>query len=334
MNSLVSVILPVYNSSNYLHHAIKSIIDQKYQELEIIIINDGSTDNSDQIIKQYTENDPRIVYIKRENKGLVFSLNEGIRIARGKYIARMDSDDLSHPNRIKEQVAYLEKYELDLCGTAIIRFNGWRKKRISYPKHNEEIKLKLLFGSPFAHPSILGKSALFKQNLYEIKYKHAEDFDLWQRLAANGIKSGNLSESLLLYREHQNQISALQNSIQKELSIEIAARTWQHYFKETIDSDDLHSLLRARYAINHTPTEFLKTINILNLLLKINVPNYNCISQDIFMIHLNFSQFGKEVYENYIKLSKSLKLKSPKYFSILLYLYCTTRFRFTYKLRH
>jgi len=118
MDVKVSIVMSVYNAQKYLDEAIESILNQTYSNFEFIIINDGSTDKSLEIIENYAKKDSRIIVINRENKGLIYSLNEGIRKANGKYIARMDADDISLPQRLEKQVEFMEKNKnIGICGT-------------------------------------------------------------------------------------------------------------------------------------------------------------------------------------------------------------------------
>ena len=132
MHKLISVVLPVFNGDKYLSEAIESILNQTYINFEFIIINDGSTDGSLTIIENYRVKDNRIVVISRENKGLIASLNEGIRIANGGYIARMDQDDLSLPTRLEEQVKFMDSNQLDICGTYVQLFNKFKDLKVLF----------------------------------------------------------------------------------------------------------------------------------------------------------------------------------------------------------
>ena len=122
--------MSVYNGEKYLAEAIKSILNQTYKNFEFIIVNDGSKDNSVEIIKNYMKKDNRIVLIDRENKGLPYSLNEGISIAKGQYIARMDADDISLSNRFEKQIKYMEENKIDVCGSYIKLFGDNTKEQI------------------------------------------------------------------------------------------------------------------------------------------------------------------------------------------------------------
>ena len=152
---LVTVLMPVYNAAPYLREAIDSILNQTYSDFEFLIINDGSTDETESIINSY--NDPRIVYLKNEtNIKLISTLNKGIELAKGKYIVRMDGDDISLPTRIELQVQFMENNEsVGLGGTFIRSFGGAIEGKVGYSTTHEEIKFKLLFDTHFPHPTAI-----------------------------------------------------------------------------------------------------------------------------------------------------------------------------------
>lgn len=208
---MISVVMSVYNGEPYLSEAIESILQQTYSDFEFVIINDGSTDNSLSIIKSFQEKDERIVLVSRENKGLIASLNEGIELAKGKYIARMDADDISQPTRFEQQVDFMEKNEaVVVCGTWIeqIYIDGRKPKLTKYYTSSKEIKTQLLFSCPFAHPSVfIRKSTLITNNIrYNNKFVHAEDYYLWTELSRFG-EFANLNKALLRYRYLEDSIT-------------------------------------------------------------------------------------------------------------------------------
>ncbi|MCB5297637.1 glycosyltransferase [Yersinia intermedia] len=214
-NPLVSVILPVYNSEKFLTEALLSIIEQLYSNIEIIIINDGSTDNSLEIIKYFQKRDHRIKIISRENRGLVSSLNEGISNAEGDFIARMDADDISAPDRIYKQLNYiLANPSIDILGSNIEYINDSSEKigESKYPLSNLQIRKTLPFWCCLAHPTILAKKSVFvAHEQYKSKYR-SEDYELWLRLRRNKkIQFGNMRESLLKYRLHGSQMTDVKN---------------------------------------------------------------------------------------------------------------------------
>ena len=204
---LVTVLMPVYNGEKYLQEAIDSILNQSYSYFEFLIINDGSTDQTDSIILDYS--DDRIRYLKNEsNIGLIATLNLGFSLSKGKYVARMDADDISLTHRIETQVAYLENNpKVGLLGSGYTIF-GDNDVTINYPEDNESLKLAALFYNPFCHPSVLiRKQVLETAGLsFDEKYIHAEDYKFWTQFLSV-TTCVNLKENLLLYRSHSNQVS-------------------------------------------------------------------------------------------------------------------------------
>lgn len=211
---VISVILPVYNAEKYLRDSIDSILKQSYKDFELIILNDGSTDFSGIIINSY--NDSRISYVENDiNIGLIKTLNLGISLAKGKYIARMDADDISLPERLKKQVSFMEKNKkVVACGTWIKHFEGNDNVR-KYPVNDEDIKTFFVFRSPIAHPSVIMRAFPFKKTpplKYNENYPHAEDYKLWADLMDFG-ELANISEYLIKYRVSTDQIT-LNNGVE------------------------------------------------------------------------------------------------------------------------
>jgi glycosyltransferase involved in cell wall biosynthesis len=217
---LVSVLMPVYNGEKYLSEAIDSILNQTYTHFEFIIINDGSTDNTDTIIANY--NDSRIVYIKNEtNIKLIATLNKGLKLAKGKYIARMDADDISMPDRLKSQVEYMElNPHVGICGGDVEISWGEKIVAANYPHNDNQIRLHMLQNTPFAHPSVmLRKSVISGFNLaFDHNYIHLEDYAFWYKLS-HYCQMHNLNTILIRYRRHTNQISTIHSNAQYNLTI-------------------------------------------------------------------------------------------------------------------
>jgi glycosyltransferase involved in cell wall biosynthesis len=203
----ITVILPVYNAANYLLEAIESILNQSFKDFELIIINDGSTDDSEIIINSIL--DKRIRYIKNDgNKGLIYTLNRGIEEATGVYIVRMDADDVSLPTRFEKQYAYMEQNpDVGACGT-YAAYIGNRIGVWQYPVLDTEIRYRLMWGSSIIHPSaIIRKSVLTQHNIkYNEQYLAAEDYKLWVDIAKVS-KLYNIPEILLQYRTHNKQVT-------------------------------------------------------------------------------------------------------------------------------
>lgn len=200
----ISIVLPVYRGAAYLKDAIKSILNQTFTDFELIIVNDASPDDSEEVIRLFT--DARIKYIKNPvNLGLVGALNVGLDHCAGKYVARMDQDDISFPNRLKQQFEFMESHsDVIVCGMQI-RILGTNTIQY-YPLTDEGIRVALLFGAPFAHPVVMMRRAVLDNNnlRYEEFFKHAEDYGFWVKLSKYG-KLVNLPEVGLDYRLHQQQ---------------------------------------------------------------------------------------------------------------------------------
>ena len=205
---IVSVVMPVFNGSEFLNRSINSILNQTFKEFELIIIDDFSSDNSLDIILEYTT-DPRIKLIKNnKNLGISKSLNKGIELSEGKYIARMDCDDYSLPDRLLIQVKFMnDNLDIGFLGTPrIILRNGINKIFNNTGSSNYQIKSLLSFENCLAHPTmIFRKSEIIKYKLF-YKNTYAEDYDLWCRAIIH-TKFHNLSIPLLIYAEHDNQYS-------------------------------------------------------------------------------------------------------------------------------
>jgi len=207
MRPLVSVLMSVYNNEKYILDSIKSIIKQSYKNIEIIIINDCSDDKSRELIRSF--NDSRIkLYDNKKNIGLTKSLNKGIKKCRGKYIARIDADDIMHPKRIEKQVEFMEKKnKVAVLGTALTLIDENNKiigKR-DYPVN--KIKRIILRRNPLAHPSVMIRKNMLPKKGYDERLKTAQDYDLWLRINKKN-KIANLSEYLLKYRLHEKAIKA------------------------------------------------------------------------------------------------------------------------------
>ena len=206
MAPLVSVLMPVYKTAPYLREAMDSMLCQTFKDFELIVLNDCSPDNAEEILDAY--DDSRIVRYKGENNvGLSNVLNVGIGMARGKYIARMDSDDISLPQRLQVQVDYLDKHpDVDLVSVGM-RLFGAKEGTWIREINPEKVKIEAMFHSPVLHASsVWRKDAFEKQGLrFRQEMVPAEDYDLWTRAMLKGLKLVNLPEVLYEYRIHETQ---------------------------------------------------------------------------------------------------------------------------------
>ncbi|HGF6562056.1 glycosyltransferase [Providencia sp. wls1922] len=249
MKELVSVILPVYNAEKFLHDSLNSVINQSYSNLEIIVIDDGSSDNSLSIIKNF--NDKRIKIISRENKGLIHSLNEGLNIAKGNYIARMDADDIARSDRIETQLKFLLKNkDISIVGSYanLIDENGVNIGIKKKPSSDLTIKTICFFGSPFIHPAVMFNKLLIKEQLYySNEFIHAEDYELWSRLVAcEKFKFFNIKDTLLDYRIVSTSVSRKYENQQKQSHQDIIKKYFLLYNKNSSlnsNKDFLYAIL-------------------------------------------------------------------------------------------
>lgn len=202
----VSILMPVYKTAPYLREAMDSMLAQTFTDFELIVLNDCSPDNAEEIFDTY--DDPRIVRYKGEkNVGLSNVLNVGIEMARGEYIARMDSDDVSLPHRLQVQVDFLEKHpDVELVSVGM-RLFGAKEGTWIRELNPEKVKIEAMFHSPVLHASsVWRKDAFEKQGLrFRQEMVPAEDYDLWVRALLKGLKLVNLPEVLYEYRIHDAQ---------------------------------------------------------------------------------------------------------------------------------
>ena len=205
----VSVVIPVWNGERYLREAIESVRSQDVDDLEIILVDDGSTDATSAILQDYSH-DCRIRVHRQTNQGLVAALNAGLRIAQSKYIARLDADDVCMPGRLATQLRYLECHpEVLAVGGAIemVDEHGHSKGRRGYPVGQVAATSGMLKGCTLAHPAVMmRKEAVHNVGGYRTVFKHAEDYDLWLRLIEHGPVD-NLADVLIKYRIHPESVT-------------------------------------------------------------------------------------------------------------------------------
>lgn len=205
----VSVILPVYNGEPFLREAVDSILAQSFGDFELIAIDDGSLDASGEILDRIARADDRVTALHQANAGVVATLNRGLALAHGEFIARMDADDVAHPDRFARQVAFLDANP-DVaavgCAVTLIDDRGKRIRDIDYPGTPEAVAAFLETGSALAHPTVMmRREAVRAVGGYRAAYRHAEDYDLWLRMAER-YRLANLAERLLLYRKHATKL--------------------------------------------------------------------------------------------------------------------------------
>lgn len=215
-NPKVSVVIPCFNAEATVAEALQSITEQHFESLEIIIVNDGSSDSTHQIIQTLATNDPRIRLISHKHEGIITALNVGIDASHAPYIARMDADDYAYPDRIAKQAAFLdnhpdvavvgclvEGFPHEEIGVGFIIYLEWMNGLISH----EEITREIFIESPLAHPSVMFRKAWFDKVGGYQDMGWAEDYDLWLRLYLAGAEFGKVPEVLLSWREQPDRLT-------------------------------------------------------------------------------------------------------------------------------
>ncbi len=204
---LVSVVMPAYNCQLHVAEAIDSILAQTLRDFEFIIIDDGSSDGTATALARYRRLDPRISVVRQQNRGLGSALRTGCELARGDFIARMDADDVSMPERLAEQVVFLAEHpEIGLCGTWVRTVGDDPGHEWKYPTESDVIRCRLIFGVAHIHPTLMMRRSLMTRFgvTYDPAYTYAEDYDLYAR-CADRAAFANLPRVLLLYRTHPQQ---------------------------------------------------------------------------------------------------------------------------------
>ena len=225
MSPPISVLLPAYNARRFIAAAVQSILDQTFTDFELIVIDDGSTDNTKKILQGFADKDPRVKLISRPNTGYVTALNEAIAMARGEFFARMDADDISLPTRFEKQVAYLrENPDVVLLGTHVAQMDG--AGAVIGPMRDvafghERIDAALLRrGWPIVHPAVMMRAdAVRKVGGYVVEFCPNEDHDLFLKLGEIG-RLENLPEVLVHYRKH----AASESTIKSDKSVSLISR--------------------------------------------------------------------------------------------------------------
>ena len=298
INNKISVILPVYNSEEYVSESITSILNQTYKNFELIIIDDGSTDNSKVICKNFSKKDNRIIFLDNNHIGLTRSLNKALEIARGHYIARQDADDVSLPNRFEKQIKwFLKDKKRVLCGTncKILTQNNEYKNNRSLKFSNSGIKKKLKYSNCFVHSSIMfsNKSAKIFKN-YDENLEFAQDYDLWWKLSTLG-KVGNLKEKLVILRNRKNSVS-VKNENNQTLNFIKSCLKFYAYNKKILGIND------------HKEIIFYEKHDLTKNKIKIMKYLYNDkLDEKIYFKNLNIKQSFELIFYPNLLIRKIIK---------------------------
>jgi len=235
--SRITILMPVYNGERFLKETIDSVLAQSYSDFIFLIINDGSTDRTAEIICSYS--DKRIIYQENEkNIGLVATLNNGIEIVDTEFLARMDADDLWHPTKLERQIQLLDsRPDVGLCGTSIRKFGAFEGDFI-FPIDNEGLKVGFLFYCCMSHPSVVFRMSFLKESglRYKTDYFPAEDYKMWTDCLEK-TQIYNIPEVLVYYRQHNNQITQDSNILQLEKTNQVRLEVLNRISSEFTDED-------------------------------------------------------------------------------------------------
>ncbi|MCC8358522.1 glycosyltransferase family 2 protein [Salinimicrobium sediminilitoris] len=267
MSTLISVILPVYNREAFVGDAIQSILNQTYQNFELIVIDDGSTDSTLEVVKSF--NDHRIKILRnKSNTGVSASRNSGIKEAKGEFVAFMDSDDISAPERLWKQLRLLQqKPEIEICGSWLQFLNS--DKIIKHQEEHDDVFTQLLLNCSLSLGAVM-YNRIFRDLLLDERLQFGEDYELWSRV---GWKSRfyNIQEPLLFYRTHQDQISGRNKQEQLSLDAEIRLSLYKKlgYCQESFPDEVIKKIILFREFFDLK--EFRIFLDWLRVLEKINL---------------------------------------------------------------
>jgi len=247
---LVSVLMPVWNGEAFLAEAIESVLAQTLGSFELIVINDGSTDGTGEILTGYQHQDHRVHVGTQENQGIINALNRGLALARGRYVARLDADDACLPERLAVQVGLLERECSLVMAGSECSFVDEAGRQVGFrrlPLDDTSIRWRMLFDCPFCHSAVILRAETLSRNglRYSTNARHAEDYDLWSRLIEYG-RCVNLPQPLVRYRRHSQQTSLAHSAEQNAMATKISQRNLAKLGLPLADAD-VRALQRLFY---------------------------------------------------------------------------------------
>ena len=297
MTTKISLIMSVYNGEDYLAEAIESVLNQTFRDFELIVINDCSTDGTKEILDKFASLDDRVkVHENEVNLRLPSSLNKAISLAQGKYIARMDADDICLPERLEKQYKFMEEnpdIALSSCRFMTLKNGVISSGGCGGKCDNESLKALLLVANPILHPGIIAKADVIRSLGYDKNFTCTEDIELWTRFVLGGHTIEILPEYLMLYRLHDKQITG--TTLEKQHK-EVVAVQKNYYgtLLETMDSDREAFYISGVYFRENTDTdkfcEFYKWLKAVNR--KKNTINSEALNYAMFEVLAEYKRRG------------------------------------------
>ncbi len=291
----ISVIMSVYNGETYINEAIESVINQTYKNWELIVINDCSTDSTAQILADFALKDERIkVYTNEINLKLPASLNKAISLSSGKYIARMDADDICLPDRLKKQFEFMENNKdvaLSSCRFMTLKNGVYAPGGVGGRCDYEAIKAMLLVSNPILHPGVIAKSEVMKELNYDTTLTCTEDLELWTRFVMNNYKIQILPEILLIYRLHDKQITSTTLERQHVEVLKIQQKYYEALLQQ-MDEETQKFYISGIYFKENT--DIVKYLNYANWLKKATLKNFNKNSVNYALLEIlaEYKRYG------------------------------------------
>ena len=309
----VTVLMSAYNDERYLGKAIESVLNQTFKDFEFIIIDDASTDSTKNIILSYK--DPRIRFVEnKKNLGLTKSLNKGIKVARGKYIARIDADDTSLPKRLEEQVSFLDKHkEIVVVGSQIQVINMESNKTyiLKYNCDPAVIKWAHIFKNQIAHSSSLFRKKVIKEvGCYNERYRYTQDFDLWFRVSRK-YKMTSIPKVLAIIIRHNKCVTEMPEThrIQEQFVSEIIFNNVNYYIN--LNQEDFKIFINVvKWAKISSFKNFIKARKIYKDLFSSYIRKENLDKKDIEKVFLDYKKKQRAMLALYIRC------KFPKAYSL------------------
>lgn len=245
-SALISVVIPIHNGAAWISQTLDSILAQTYQSFEIIVVNDASTDDLSSVLAPYSDSRLRVEYLSR-NVGVSAARNHGIQLAQGPFIAFCDADDICEPERLERQLAFLKSSaDISLCGSAFTCFSeAGDQGMITHPLTNAAIRKGLMQGNCFGLSTVMARAATLQKHMFNANLRVAEDYDLWTRIAADGLELANLPQSLVRYRLHAAQASDTYSTELDQVTRKLRAQYCAHLLNNQellagIESEDIH----------------------------------------------------------------------------------------------
>lgn len=250
MAPLVSIVMPCFNAGRWLGAALDSLQRQTLRDLEIIAVDDASTDATPGLLAQRARSDPRVRPVRLErNLGPGAAANRGLAESRGQFIARLDADDLAMPGRLEAQLAFLRQTGVDLCGSWFVEFGQGLPRTTRWPHAETAVKAGLLFQSPICHPTVMARRQVFERHPYRPDARLAEDYDLFSRASAE-FRLANVPRALVRYRRHPGQAShAWRDAMEAATRPIRLANLARQGIAATREEQRLHNLIRAPASI-------------------------------------------------------------------------------------